>query len=87
MPAENLGELSPDLPAPADDGGADHLPGRALPPLALPAANGTRVDFSALAARVVVFVYPRTGRPDEPPLAPDRNAALMLDWLRAIPAG
>ncbi len=54
------------LPAPADDGSADHLAGTALPSLALTATDGRRVDLSALAGLVVVYAYPMTGRPDQP---------------------
>lgn len=53
------------IPAPADDGAAAHLSGAALPALALPATDGTSVDLSALKGRVVLFAYPRTGRPGE----------------------
>ena len=55
--------LPPDLPVPADDGAAAHLPGTRLPSLALPATDGEAVDLSARPGRSVVFVYPRTGRP------------------------
>jgi peroxiredoxin len=63
-----------DLPAPADDGAARHLPGTAVPPLALPATTGEqfRVDVTAPGtARLVLYAYPRTGRPGEDPLTPD----------------
>lgn len=52
------------IPAPEDDGAADHLPGRALPSVALSATDGTSVDLSGLAGTTVVYIYPRTGRPD-----------------------
>ncbi|MDB5174182.1 MAG: peroxiredoxin [Phycisphaerales bacterium] len=51
------------IPAPQDDGGAKHLPGAMLPSLPLRATDGTTIDVSALPGRVVVFAYPRTGRP------------------------
>ncbi|MGX7743613.1 peroxiredoxin [Rhodopseudomonas parapalustris] len=51
------------IPAPADDGGAAHLPGSALPPAVLPATDGGRVTLAALTGRTVVFAYPRTGEP------------------------
>lgn len=56
-----------DLPVPDDDGAARHLPGAALPALALPATDGTSVRLDELPGRTVVFAYPRTGRPGEEP--------------------
>jgi peroxiredoxin len=58
-------DLPADLPVPEDDGAADHLPGTALPPIALPATDGTTVRLDELRGRTVVFAYPRTGRPGE----------------------
>lgn len=59
--------LPPDLPAPVDDGAADHLTGLDLPSLALPATTGGTVDLADLArTRLVAYVYPRTGTPGEP---------------------
>jgi peroxiredoxin len=57
--------LPDDLPAPVDDGAADHLPGQALPALALPSTGGGTVDLleRSRGRRLVVFAYPRTGRP------------------------
>ena len=67
QPAELL-SLPPDLPVPVDDGATDHLPGMAMPPLALPATDGSEVRLDdASAPRTVVFAYPRTGRPGEEP--------------------
>ena len=57
--------LPDDLPVPQDDGGAAHLPGRALPPVELPATDGSTVRLDQLTGRTVVFAYPRTGRPGE----------------------
>ncbi|WP_371055081.1 peroxiredoxin [Rhodosalinus sp. K401] len=51
------------IPAPEDDGAAAHLEGMALPAVALPATSGGTVDASRLEGRVVLYVYPRTGRP------------------------
>jgi len=62
----NLLDLPADLPVPVDDGACDHLPEMRLPSLALPATDGTTVDLSMLPGRSVVYVYPRTGRPDQP---------------------
>ena len=59
------------LPVPEDDGAADHLPGLALPPFALDATDGSQVMLDRLPGRVVVYAYPRTGRPDEDPLVAD----------------
>ena len=57
--------LPDDLPAPHDDGAADHLRGVPLPPVALPATDGASVRLDELIGRSVVFAYPRTGRPGE----------------------
>lgn len=54
------------LPAPDDDGAARHLPGLRLPSIALPTTDGSIVDLSAIPGRVVLYAYPRTGRPGEP---------------------
>ena len=54
------------IPAPADDGAAAHLEGTPVPSLALAATDGRLVDLAGLAGTVVVFAYPRTGRPGEP---------------------
>ena len=62
----HLLDLPADLPVPVDDGACDHLPGMRAPALALPATDGGMVDLSRLADRSVVYVYPRTGRPDQP---------------------
>lgn len=68
----DLTKLPADLPRPADDGGARHLPGLALPSLPLPATSGESVDLAGLGpGRLVVYAYPFTGRPGE---------ALPPDW-------
>jgi peroxiredoxin len=63
--------LAENLPVPVDDGAADHLVGLALPDIALPATNGESVNLQDRGRdrRLVVFAYPRTGRPglDNPP--------------------
>src|ERR1700693_4289668 len=51
------------IPARADDGAATHLPGMRLPSVPRPATAGTTVDLSSLPGIVVMFAYPRTGRP------------------------
>jgi peroxiredoxin len=73
MRSDDLYTLPRNIPAPADDGAAAHLPGSDLPSLALVATDGSRVDLSAVPGRVVVFAYPRTGQPDQEPLVPDWN--------------
>lgn len=57
--------LPEDLPVPEDDGAADHLPGTAMPSIALPATGGGAVDLSALPGTTVIYIYPRTGRPGQ----------------------
>lgn len=52
------------IPAPLDDGATRHLAGARMASVPLRATNGDVVDLSALAGRVVVYAYPRTGRPD-----------------------
>ena len=62
----NLLELPTDLPIPSDDGACDHLAGMRLPPITLQASDGSMINLSTLSGRSVVYVYPRTGRPDQP---------------------
>jgi peroxiredoxin len=58
--------LPPDLPVPEDDGACAHLPGRMLPQLTLESSQGP-VSLRQLSIdRLVLYVYPRTGRPDRP---------------------
>jgi peroxiredoxin len=60
--------LPPNLPAPEDDGAAGHLPGIELPALTLESSTGP-VGLAELAAeRLVLYVYPRAGRPGRPSL-------------------
>jgi peroxiredoxin len=59
--------LPPDLPVPVDDGAADHLMGMAIPSVRLMSTLGVGVDLAEAARqRVVVYAYPRTGKPGEP---------------------
>ena len=72
--SQDLHTLPNGLPVPEDDGSADHLPGTAMPPLALPSTQGNAVRVDIVpegAERLVLYAYPRTGRPDEPSLTPD----------------
>ena len=72
---DNLYELPKDLLVPQDDGACDHLAGMTLPQIGLPSTRGRVVDLSRLAGTAVVYIYPRTGRPDQ---------ELPTDW-NAIP--
>lgn len=72
--AEEPTGLPADLPAPTDDGAADHLPGVRLPSLPLPASDGGTVDLARLPGLTVVYAYPRTGTPGVAPLVPDWDA-------------
>ena len=59
--------LPADLPVPEDDGAADHLPGTQVPRLELPTTDQRALDLAEAAQqRLVLYVYPRTGRPGEP---------------------
>jgi peroxiredoxin len=56
-----------DLPAPVDDGAADHLPDSEVPAVALPSTLGGGLDLARAAReRLVAYVYPRTGVAGEP---------------------
>jgi peroxiredoxin len=60
--------LPPGLPVPDDDGAADHLLGTMLPQLTLESTQGP-VSLRALAEDLLVlYVYPRSGRPGVPSL-------------------
>jgi peroxiredoxin len=54
--------LPPNLPVPEDDGAADHLAGLELPELRLESSQG-EVDVADFD---VIYIYPRSGRPDRP---------------------
>lgn len=74
MRTDNLYSLPDNLPAPKDDGACDHLRGSTLPSIGLRATSGSTVDLSKEGQPwVVVYCYPRTGRPDEEP--PGETAA------------
>lgn len=62
----NLLQLPDNMPVPIDDSACEHLPGMRLPAIALAATDGSTIDLAALPGRSVVYVYPRTGRPDQP---------------------
>ena len=68
MAAHDPYVLPEGLPVPVDDGACDHLPGLELPSQTLPSSKGP-VDLADLAReRLVLYVYPRTGRPGQPML-------------------
>jgi peroxiredoxin len=58
--------LPTDLPAPVDDGAADHLHGMRMPHLVLSATSGLDVDLASLDGTVVLYLYPMTGAPGIP---------------------
>jgi peroxiredoxin len=64
-------QLPDDLPVPVDVGACAHLVGAHMPPMALPATDGTerRVDRPPAGFHtLILYAYPRTGRPGVPPL-------------------
>jgi peroxiredoxin len=65
MRSDNVYELPRDLPVPQDDGACDHLAGMKLPSIVLPSTRGRTVDLSSLRGATVIYIYPRTGRPDQ----------------------
>ena len=63
---DDIYTLPPDLPVPEDDGAADHLPGLAVPRLALPSTAGADVDLAGSGrGRTILYIYPLTRRPGE----------------------
>src|SRR5437867_8534655 len=76
---QTVPETSPDpmslpanLPEPVDDGAADHLLNSRVPDVSLPATDGREISLAAVnGSRVVVYAYPRTGRPGESLLVDD----------------
>ena len=67
----DLTSIPEGLPVPVDDGRARHLTGLAVPSIPLQGTTGERIDLSTIPGRAVVFAYPRTGQPGQPPLVPD----------------
>lgn len=68
--SEDFKTLPKDLPIPVDDGVANHLLGTIVPFIFLPSTANRQVDLATVSeeGRVVVYCYPRTGRPGEEPL-------------------
>ena len=74
QPFTGTGTGAPDwsmIPAPEDDGAANHLTGMSMPMVTLPATTGEPVALADLTGRVVVYIYPMTGQP---------NVALPDGW-------
>jgi peroxiredoxin len=68
MRTDDLYSLPQNLPVPKDDGACDHLRRSKLPSIALRATSGITVDLSKEGQPwLVIYCYPRTGRPDEEP--------------------
>jgi peroxiredoxin len=67
-------QLPNEIPQPVDDGAADGLVGLELPSLTFAATAGGQVDLrEAARGTLVLYVYPRTGRPGvDPPVEWDR---------------
>ncbi|MET0605505.1 MAG: peroxiredoxin [Beijerinckiaceae bacterium] len=59
------------IPAPEDDGAADHLEEMTVPDVSLPATDGSQVSLAKLEGRTVVYAYPRTGQPGKIGLVDD----------------
>jgi peroxiredoxin len=62
----NLTALPTNLPAPMDDGAANHLVGLSLPAVTLPSTAGYYVELNKLTGITVIYCYPMTGQPDVP---------------------
>jgi peroxiredoxin len=66
---DHLQNLPDDLPVPVDDGGAAHLTGATMPGVELASTRGGTIRVDRVPdgfSRLVLYAYPRTGRPDEP---------------------
>lgn len=62
MPDDERTALRNGVPEPEDDGEADHLVGRSVPSVSLPATDGTTVELSDISGTVVVYCFPKMGR-------------------------
>jgi peroxiredoxin len=54
------------LPVPVDDGAAAHLRGMTVPDVVLPSSAGDVALARLAEKRLVLYVYPRTGAPEQP---------------------
>lgn len=70
MKVEDLKTLPKDLPVPVDDGAANHLFGMIVHSAPLHSTANRSVDLASVSEKrlVVVYCYPRTGKPGEEPL-------------------
>jgi peroxiredoxin len=59
----NLNTLPEGLPIPLDDGLAAHLEGMQLPEISLASTSGSDINLSAIQGRLIIYIYPLTGRP------------------------
>lgn len=58
--------LPANLPVPVDDGAAAHLTGQFIPDLRLHSTEGHEIALAQLAEALVLYVFPKMGRPGEP---------------------
>ncbi len=65
--SHDYNQLPANLPAPVDDGAADHLTGLMFPSVDLMSTDGEPVRLAGRAGRSVVYCYPMTGSPDNAP--------------------
>jgi len=54
------------IPAPKDEGDAEHLTDSIIPNVVLTATSGEDIDLAELTGLSIVYAYPMTGRPDVP---------------------
>ncbi len=64
--SNHLNNLPERLPIPIDDGLAAHLAGMQLPNIKLNSTSGHLTSFTDIQDRLVIYIYPLTGRPDVP---------------------
>jgi peroxiredoxin len=65
---DDLGRLPDGLPEPIDDGAAEGLVGKALPPVALASSTGGESRLDLLTRPALLFAFPRAGHPGTAPL-------------------
>ncbi len=66
--SDDLHRLPDGLPLPVNDGACDHLVGMPMPKISLPSTTGEIVDLGLISSPwLILFCYPRTGRPDQDP--------------------